>query len=77
MAAVTGRLNGHAGDYLRWLIGVGAAGLVAYFTTISTIESGLAAVREREENHFEEVLRRLDQVQADIREIRNRPLRLP
>lgn len=66
------RFYGIKGEYIRWGVGVAAAALVAYFTTIATIEAGLAQVQERELNHFEEVLRRLDLLQADVRELRTR-----
>ena len=66
------RFNGQAGEYLRWLIGVGAAALVAYFTTVAAIQSEVSEIKARQESQFSEVLRRLDQVQTDIRELRQR-----
>lgn len=60
------------GDFLRWLIGVAMAAMVAYFTTISTLNQGLAEVRERQKNQFEEIMRRLEMLQIDIRDMRSR-----
>ena len=63
-------LNGQTGEYMRWLIGVGAAALVAYFTTIGAMQAEVSAVKAQQESQFQEVLRRLEILQADIREIR-------
>jgi hypothetical protein len=64
-------------EWKRWLVGVGMAGLVAYFTTVQTIrgevadvKKDVAAVKATQESQFGEVLRRLDTLQADIRELR-------
>lgn len=46
------------------------AALVAYFTTTSAIQAEIAALKATEESHFAELLRRLDQVAIDIRELR-------
>lgn len=70
---MTGRFNGRTGEYLRYVIGLALAALIAYFTTIGTLNQAVAQVREREDNHFSEVLRRLDILQQDIRELRDRP----
>ena len=67
------RFNGKTGEYARYAIGLIIAGLVAYFTTIGTLNQAVAQVREREDNHFSEVLRRLDILQQDIRDLRDRP----
>lgn len=60
-------------DAWRWLVGVCLAGIVAYFTTQVAIQSEMSAIKATEESHFSEVLRRLDVMQTDIRELRNRP----
>lgn len=64
------RLNGATGEVVRWLIGVAAAAVVAYFTTINAIQAAIVEVKTRQESQFNEVLRRLDVVQQDIRELR-------
>lgn len=58
---------------VQWLVGLILAALVAYFTTTNALQAGLAEVKATENNHFEEVLRRLDAMQDDIRELRSRP----
>ena len=64
------RFNGQAGNYVRLLIGVAAAALVAYFTTIGAIQGEISESKARQDAQFSEVLRRLDQLQQDIRELR-------
>lgn len=66
------RVNGKSYEWVRYIGGLILAGLIAYFTTLGTINQAVAEVRERENNHFSEVLRRLDVLQADIRELRDR-----
>jgi len=46
------------------------AALVAYFTTTSAIQAEVAALKATEESHFAEILRRLEVLTADIRELR-------
>lgn len=58
---------------VQWGLGMILAALIAYFTTTSAIQREVAEVRATENNHFAEVLRRMDVIQADVRELRNRP----
>ena len=64
---------GRNGDFVRWIVGVGAAALVAYFTTIGAIQSEVSEIKTRQDAQFSELLRRLELLQADIRELRGRP----
>lgn len=66
-------MTGTHGEYMRWLIGVGAAAIVAYFTTINAIQAEVSEIKTRQDSQFSEVLRRLELLQADIRELRGRP----
>ena len=66
-------VTGTHGEYMRWLIGVGAAAIVAYFTTINAIQAEVSEIKTRQDSQFSEVLRRLELLQADIRELRGRP----
>lgn len=66
-------LNGKTGEWIRYLGGLVLAAVIAYFTAMSTINQAIAEVRTTEDAHFSEVLRRLDIMQTDIRELRNRP----
>lgn len=68
---VTDRSHGKSGEMLRWLIGMALAALIAYFTTIGTMDKQITAVSERENNHFAEVLRRLEDLKSDLRELRS------
>ena len=58
--------------WLHWLVGMTLAALVAYFTTTSAIQAKIAALEATEESHFAEILRRLDAMSADVRELRGR-----
>lgn len=60
-------------EYLRWLVGLAMAAALSYFTTIATMDKSISQAKTTEEAHFQEVLRRLDVMQADIRELRGRP----
>ena len=66
------RFNGKTAEYARYVFGLLLDALIAYFTTLSTLNQAVTEVRERENSHFSEVLRRLDVLQADIRELRDR-----
>lgn len=54
------------------LAGVIVAALVAYFTTQASIQAEIAGIKATQVSQFQEVLRRLADMQADIREIRQR-----
>lgn len=54
------------------LLGVLVAGLVAYFTTQASIQAEIAEIKATQTSQFQEVLRRLDMMQTDIRELRAR-----
>ncbi|HYE87722.1 MAG TPA: hypothetical protein VEA16_15270 [Vicinamibacterales bacterium] len=56
---------------VRWAVMLVMSALLSYFTTIGTMSQAIAEVRTTEEAHFQELLRRLDVMQADIRELRN------
>ena len=56
----------------RYVLGLIVVALTAYFTTTGTIQSEIAAIKARQDSQFSEVLRRLDVMQADIRELRNK-----
>ena len=49
--------------WVRFLIPILLAALVSYFTAQGTIQVQVATIRATEENHFQEVLRRLDLIQ--------------
>lgn len=65
-----GRRDGDGGEgartdsWVRYLIPIIVAGLVAYFTAIGAVRENVAQVKTTEQNHFDEVLRRLALIQA-------------
>lgn len=56
----------------QWLIGLVLAAAVAYFTTTAAIQNEVAALKAKQESQFSELLRRLDVMQVDIRELRRK-----
>jgi hypothetical protein len=64
--------NGKTGEYIRWVLGLILAGLVSYATAMGSIQQEIATVKAKQESQFGEVLRRLEIMQADIRELRSR-----
>lgn len=62
--------NGRTGETVRFAIGLVVAAVVAYFTTVGAIQSEVASIKATQESQFSEVLRRLDVMTADIRELR-------
>lgn len=61
-----GSINGRTGEYVRWMLGLALAGLVAYFTALGTLQAQLAVVVERERNHYDEIIRRLDRIETKV-----------
>lgn len=51
---------------LTWAVTAVLSAIVAYFTTISTLAIRLSMLEEREENHYKEVLRRLDSIDRKL-----------
>lgn len=49
-----------------WAVGVVLSSIVAYFTTINTLSQRLGVLEEREENHYDEILRRLDHIDRKL-----------
>lgn len=64
--------NGKTGEYVRWVVGLIVAGTVSYATAMGAIQREIAIIKATQEHHFSEILRRMDVMQQDIREIRNR-----
>jgi hypothetical protein len=60
------------GEWVRWIVGLGLAALVAWFTTQNAMDAKVAAIKATQESQFGELLRRMDVLQADIRELRQR-----
>lgn len=64
------RYNGKTGETIRFAIGLVVAALVAYYTTTSAIQIEISAIKTKQDSQFGEVIRRLEVLQDDIREIR-------
>jgi hypothetical protein len=59
-------------EWMRWAVAAILAAMVSYFTTMATVQQQTAEVKATEAAHFQEVLRRLDMLQVDVRELRLR-----
>jgi hypothetical protein len=59
------------GEWIRWALAIALAALVSYFTTVATVQQQTVEVKTTEASHFQEVLRRLDMLQVDVRELRH------
>jgi cell division protein FtsB len=60
------------GEWGRYLLGMVLAAAVAYFTTTSAIQIEIAQVKATQSAQFDEVLRRLNDMKEDLRELRGR-----
>lgn len=59
-------------ELIRAGLGIFVAGVVAYFTTTAAIQAKLVALEATQASQFQELLRRLQIMQDDIRELRRR-----
>jgi hypothetical protein len=59
------------GEWVRWALAIGLAALVSYFTTVATVQQQTVEVKTTEAAHFQEILRRLDVIQTDMRDMRH------
>ena len=64
--AVGQQINGRTGEYARWILTIVIGGVVAYFTALGTLQAQLAVVVERERNHYDEIIRRLDRIEVKM-----------
>jgi hypothetical protein len=61
------RMNGGwAGETLRWVVGLLLAGVVSYYTTVGSMKYEIGVLEERENNHYSELLRRLDRIERKM-----------
>lgn len=58
--------SGNKSEWLRFLLGMALAGGVAYFTADSAMKARISVMEEREQNHYSEVLRRLDRIEIKV-----------
>lgn len=59
---MTSPWNGKTGEVVRFVIGLGLAGLVSYFTAMQTLSVQIAEVRKVEEAHFDELKRAIERI---------------
>ena len=66
MSGGLGSLNGKIGEYLRTVLALALAGLVSYYTALGAMQAQLAVIIERERNHYDEIIRRLDRIENKV-----------
>jgi hypothetical protein len=59
-------------EWLKWLIGLGLAAIVSYFTSQARTDAAMARIEERENNHYSELKASIELLRQDIRELRPR-----
>ncbi|MGE3703791.1 MAG: hypothetical protein AB7I13_00865 [Vicinamibacterales bacterium] len=52
------------------MAGLVVAGLVAYFSAMGVLQAQLAVITERETNHYQELIKRLDRLEMKIDTVR-------
>lgn len=63
--------NGKLQELGRWVVTMFVTALVAYFTAQGTINERVTRVEAKEESHFQELLRSLDRVEAELIRLRS------
>ena len=53
------------------------AGVIAYITAVRTLETKTAVLEEREDNHYQELSRKCDNVLSEVRSLANEMRRRP
>ena len=61
--------NGHTGEYIRWALSLVFAAIVAW----GVVTGRLSVLEARQQTQFEELIRRFQVMQDDIRELRRKP----
>lgn len=64
--------NGRNWTLLQWVAGAVVAGLVAYFTAMGSVQTSVAVVDSREQQHFEEVQRTLQRIERAVERLEQR-----
>ena len=58
--------NGRTGEMLRWVISLVLAAIVAYFSATGAMQAQIAVLTERENNHYQELIKRLDRIDVGL-----------
>lgn len=63
--------NGKLVGLGKLVLGLVVTALVSYFTALGAIEQRVTRVETKEEAHFEEVMRQLDRIEAELIRLRS------
>lgn len=58
-------------DWLKFVIGLAIAGLVAYFTSQAKTDAAMSRIEERENNHYAELKDAIGLLREDLRSFRS------
>lgn len=58
--------NGRTGEMVRWVINLAIAAVVAWFASNGAMQAQLAVLQERENNHYQEIIKRLDRIDVGL-----------
>lgn len=64
--------NGKVVEFIKWALGVVVMVLVAYYTSLGTINERVTAVETREQAHFDELMRSLERIEKQIATLQER-----
>jgi hypothetical protein len=66
-----GQRNGRSlsDETIRYVLGLVLGAIVAYFTTIATMQTEVAVLNEREQNHYNELKQLLQEIKADVKDL--------
>lgn len=57
-------------DWLWKLLGLAIAAMVAYYTALGAVEKRVEGIDAREQAHYHELMRRLDELRNDVKDLR-------
>ena len=66
-------MNGKTGEIIRYVIGLGLAAIVAYFTALGSVQTSVAVIDSREQQHFDEIQRGLQRIERAVERLEQRP----
>lgn len=62
--------NGKTGEVMRMAFFAIVSALVAYYTTLGTLQQRVAAIESTEKAHFEELMRAVSRIETDVRDVK-------
>ena len=63
--------NGKLGELIKWVMTMVVTAIVAYFTALGAIDRRVTRVETLQETNFNDVLRQLDRIEAELVRLRS------